>query len=456
MLFGSGDRRAILSPNSMNNTLGYHTNSIIMKYLILPFLAILVIACQSTDKTIIVQKSDYGKFISPDKDEDSKLNADDEITFWQAKLVNQPDGFLYKQKLAASLVKSFDKTGEINLIHQSNNLLLESLKQVNGKSKSATLLSLSSNAVKLHQFQKALNYAFDAEKYTEEIYGPRLMQYDAMMELGMYQNALTTLESTGREKDFNYLVRMAKYKDHIGQLDQAIRLMEEALETVKNSNPDRWLWTKASLGDYYGHNGEIKKSYDTFMEVLKIDPSYSHALQGVAWIAFSHDKDPENALEIARFLEKQKELPDQKLFIAEIHEYLGHPKASDKWTNSFIEEAKDKKYSGMYNAYLVDLLADEHTDEAIELSSTEIDQRPVPQSYTLYAWSLYHDGSIDEAFSVLKQHVLGKTYEPALLYKAAVISAAAGQYDIAKDLINECKDAAFELGPIVEKQLESI
>ena len=51
------------------------------------------------------------------------------------------------------------------------------------------------------------------------------------------------------------------------------------------------IWTFSNLGDLNGHAGNIKTSYDYYLKTLAVDPNNSYALKGIAWIAFSHEKN---------------------------------------------------------------------------------------------------------------------------------------------------------------------
>jgi len=419
-----------------------------MKYLTLIGLVMICISCTQKPSERISHPQDLAQFITAPKPEPILAALDSEIVFWENKLKAQPAGFLYQQKLGAALAAQFENTGDINYIHQSNAYLKNATSRTSGQSKASTLLSLSSNAVKLHRFKDALDYAFEASNHTSEDFGPKMMQYDALMEVGRYDEAIYTLRSTRRQESFAYQVRYAKYQDHIGQLDSAIYYMESALEKVKPTDMENWLWTKASLGDYYGHSGDVKKSYDTFLEVLNKDPKYRHALQGIAWIAYSYDRDPTMALQIYEYLNDLSDMPDQLLAMAEVYDFMNNDKETERLTAEFVARAEDPKFGDMYSMYLIDYYVDKDISKAITLANKEVANRPTPQSYAALAWSLYHDGQVDESLNLIEKYVTSKTHEPELVRKSAVIAAAAGDEQLASQLLEDIADARFELGPL--------
>jgi len=423
-----------------------------MKYLLLIVVALQLCSCAIPPQKTIVERTDYINLINAPQV--IAVAAQSDISYWQNKLDQQPNGFLYQQKLAACHSAIFEATGNIEELHKAYTLLKKCLTLTPRKNKSAVYLNLSSLSIKLHRFQDALNYAIDSERFTNEKYGPQLMQFDALMELGRYDEALAILKNTRRADDFDYYVRYAKYQDYIGQLDSAIYYMEAAQLTT--DNPKNEIWLKASLGDYYGHNGELEKSYETFLSVLESDPNHLHALKGIAWIAFSHDKDIHIALEIMRHIRSKTEMPDVLLDMAKIMEFQDHPSSQKELEQTFLAESSKKAYDNMYASYIVDLIASTDAINAIKIAQDDVDTRPTPGTYSQLAWAYYYNKEYSLAASIINEKVLDQTFEPELLYKSALILAANNENRAAGKLIKECKEAQFELGPIISEKLMSM
>ncbi len=55
----------------------------------------------------------------------------------------------------------------------------------------------------------------------------------------------------------------------------------------------------------------------TWMHCAK-DPHYYHALKGIAWLAFSHDKDVANARKIIAYLQQRHPVPDYELLLSQM------------------------------------------------------------------------------------------------------------------------------------------
>jgi len=113
------------------------------------------------------------------------------------------------------------------------------------------------------------------------------------------------------------------------------------------------------LGDYYGHAGEIEKSYQNYLKALKLDPNYNYALKGIAWIVFSHEKNTEEAHRIISSIQARYETPDLYLFKAELEEFLGNNNSQANYLKKYFEMlSTSPEYGDMYNAYNINIWAE--------------------------------------------------------------------------------------------------
>jgi len=65
-------------------------------------------------------------------------------------------------------------------------------------------------------------------------------------------------------------------------------------------------------------------------------------------------------------------------------------------------------------------------------------------------------GDKEAALKIIDEEVLGKTFEPALLYHAAEIYKANGATEKVQELKGELIGAIYELGPSMEKQIQNL
>jgi len=282
------------------------------------------------------------------------------------------------------------------------------------------------------------------------------MMYDAYMELGMYDQAAHVMSTQRKYESFDYLVRYSKYLDHTGNLDSAIIVMENANQLVKDKHENNYLWSLASLGDMYGHQGDIQRSYDTYLKVLAINPHDHHVLKGIGYIAYAHDNKLQEAKQIFRAIDNQTKLPDQKLLLADIALLEGSQAEYEQLIEDFRMVAEADPYQDMYKKYLLEIYLEDEgkKDELVSIAEREIEHRATPMTYQLLARAKLANGAVDEAAQLINDHVIGKSFEPELVYNSGIILLEHGDFKNARMLLNEAKEASFELGPLVSKNIE--
>jgi tetratricopeptide (TPR) repeat protein len=280
-------------------------------------------------------------------------------------------------------------------------------------------------------------------------YESLLLSSDIELELGNLTIAENILQQLNK-KSFDVLIRMAKIKDHRGNLEGAIKLMEKALDEIKNNNNEVLKnWTLSNLGDMYGHNNQYKISYNCYLKVLQSNATYYHCLKGIAWIAYAHDKNVVAAKKVLNYLNKYHPIPDYALLLAEIEGFEKNEIAKSKHLVAFTKMTKDKYYGDMYNKYNFYINTDEfkNVNEALRIANIEVSNRPTPESYSLLSWAYYLNGDEINALKISKTFVENKCIEPDVLANMAIVYKATGETKLAKIFYKDAMESAYELGP---------
>jgi tetratricopeptide (TPR) repeat protein len=423
-----------------------------MKYTALIILSILLFKC-SEKKKVVVNSTDYDIYLTSTPNQ-ALAKVNEELSFWKNRLAESPNSKTNLLRIAGLYSGRFQLNGEVEDLHRSDsiyNLILASTTL----GKDNIYRSLAANNITKHEFRQARTNLQEALAIGDGKASSYLMLVDVNLELGDYPGAELILKSFTNKKSFAYLIRDAKIKDHQGDLDSAIILMEHAVDRIKE-NKSLFTWTMSNLGDMYGHASRISESYQAYLEVLKQDPDYDHALKGIAWIAFVHDRNTQEAKRILNFIDTRKATPDMHLMLAEIAEVENDAGEKKKQLELFTNEARNSKYGGMYNTYLAKLEAEEFSNPqtAISIAEQEIQNRPTPLSYDLLAWGLFHKGEYREALEIANKNVLNRTYEPVALFHMAMIYKSNGLEKEARNYFEQAAEGSFELGPTISKRIE--
>lgn len=422
-------------------------------YLLCTFL-ILATACRQTGKQPLVQQADYKSYLGAPKNKTAHI--DELMAFWQKRQAVNPSDLVAQLKIAGLYAKRFGVSGNIRDILVSDSIYNQA-NQVQKQFGSSVYRSLATNAITRHRFKEAAAYLDTAFRMGDDKKLTVLQMSDAALECGSLANAKKYLEWYPNKNGFEYLSRKAKISDHEGDLPGAISLMKKAKEKVQELEDHELLcWVKTNLADYYSHNNELKKALALYREALATDPEYYHALKGIAWIAFSNDRNTAIAEEILGYLSRVHPVPDYDLMLAEIAEYRHDEAAKNRYTRSFIEKAAAPEYGGMYHKYLFSLFADEldDADKAMAIAATEINNRPTPEAYSWLSWAYYKKGAIEQAYDIQTRQVEGKCFEPDAAWRMSVICEKKGETRKAKKYREEARSSLFELGPLFETRLK--
>jgi tetratricopeptide (TPR) repeat protein len=423
---------------------------------ILPILFVLTLmGCQPHR---IAQSSDYHHFLNdtPGSAIRSLLACNEELSFWETRLEENPGNYVDKLEIAGLLANRFKVTGQIHDIQRSDSLYWQVNQSLGREQSATTYQSLGMNAIAQHQFRYALACTQQATRIGNERYTTLLLSFDVEMELGNYRKAARLLTSMPERQAFDYLIRLAKYQDHKGDQEKAIETMEQAYDKVKD-NPTLTCWILSNLGDMYGHAGRVEDSYQAYLKVLKLDPNYFHVWKGIAWIAYAHDRNTAEAKRIIRYIQSKVNMPDLDLMLAQIAETEGDLTGKKQVLKRFTTEVSNPAYRDMFNKYLSTLHAETfgNYEQAIHIANIEIKNRPTPQSYDLLAWSYCQQGKLDKALTIAQDYVEDQTYEPVALYHLGVIYRANNQKEKGRGYLEKALNSSFELGPVTTAKIET-
>lgn len=424
--------------------------SFLATFLFLSF--IIFVGCSSYEANI-ANNSDYNAYLNRTHDVELK-KCNEELIYWSDRLASRPTSETYRLKVAGILSSRFMLNGKIEDIKSSDSIYGVILKNTT-QDYASVHRALAANSITQHQFLNAYKEIQKALTIGEGKAASLYMLVDVSLELGDEAEAKRTMNKINNRKTFQHLIREAKIKDHEGDLDAAISLMENAVVKSKN-NSSLSLWALSNLADMYGHAGRIRESYQTYLTVLKNNPDYDYALKGIAWIAFSHDHNYQEAKRIIHSIEPKRATPDMHLLLAKIAEEENDVTENIKQLSLFTQSARSAIYGDMYNKYLALLEAEEFSnpEKAIEIAKVEIHNRPTAQSYDLLAWGYFNRGNITEALAIAQENLVDQTFEPDAYYHLGMIYQANGFKKEARQYFEKADESSFELGPAISRKIK--
>jgi tetratricopeptide (TPR) repeat protein len=422
-----------------------------MKNILILLGCMLAAACQAP-KNQITKAEDYSKYINV-KTANPKLELlQKELSFWTEKYEKDNAQYPFLLKMAAANAGLF----EINANIENLNTAITQLELANEKTNhtmASILRSMAKNYITHHKFTEATKALKEAQTLGENRAATEKMLFDVYMETGNYTEAKTILDKLSKKIDFDYQIRLAKWLDYKGQTPKAVeQLRIAAMMAETDKNEDLKLWAYSNLGDFYGHTGNIEKAYTYYLKTLAIDPHYTYALKGIAWIAFSHEKNTKEASRIVSYLEKVHPSPDYILLRSQMAAFDKNTSLTNALEQNFIAATSTPAYAGMYDAYLIKMLENE-PEKAKMLAQNEVKNRPTAVSYELLASAYAMENNGTKALEIVETKVLNATFEPKSLLGAAKIYKLNKQSEQVAILKKELLEAGFELGPVLKQEI---
>lgn len=420
-------------------------------YSLLAMLLAMSISCENTFKT----GDEYTEYLNHTPDLKSQL---EDALFWTNKINKTPNQHPYYVKRANVYSSLFDLTAKIEYLKLAEADLNKAVELTQNR-EPGYLRSLASNYISQHRFKEALKLLEDAENIGDGLSATQKMLFDVHLELGNYSLAEKQLDAIRNDGGFDYFIRVAKWEDHKGNLDNAIFNMEKATKIAESSNLSSLkYWSYTNLADFYGHAGEIEKSYNHYLKALDLKPEDAYAKKGIAWILYSHENKVSDANDIIDHCLSYYKSPDLYLLKAEISEYSGNAVEKETALNQYKLLSKDENYGDMYNAYDIAIFIDEikQPEVALEIAKVEVENRPTPMAYDLLAWSYFNLGETEKAIEIIDDKVYGKTFEPVALFHMANIYKNVNRAEIVQEMKKELLASSYELGPVTTSKIKTL
>ena len=422
-------------------------------------LSLLLLGCNKQgdkDVTFATNPKDYTSFLQADPIK-SYAAALEEKEFWSKRLGSDSTGVGDLGPLAGAYSKLFETSGDIQYLKDAEQVYKKAITVAAIKIQDGYKRALAKNYITQHRFKDAITLLEESYAGISNKHATELLLFDCYLEVGAYSKALQFLKKIENINQFDYLIRISKWSDHQGDLSAAIRYMQKAL-VIANSRKNLALqiWTNSNIADYYGHQGDIKASYNHYLKTLALQPDNAYAKKGIAWILYSKEYNTAQALELIDHLLANHNLPDYYLLKAEMASYQGDSVLSEEYMQQFFTLANNPLYGDMYNTHKIRALVKTDPYIALQLAQKEVDNRTTPQSYQFLALAQLASNQKQEALATITNFVAGKTSEPMALLHSALVYKANGMLDKVTALKTALLPASYELGPEIYKQVISL
>ena len=410
-------------------------------------------SCNSGNKVII--SPIYIDSLIKNYNEAAAIKAnDDDIRFWEQRIVHNTPQFLEPAKYAAALKARFSLLGDIADMKKADSILYATAAAFNGK-ESSPYLSLSGHAITEHRFKDADSLLRLAKTIGIKKYESFAASFDVDFELGRIRPAEYDLKGIYDPGNYGYQFRQSKMMHYKGDMDSSINAMQKAADLAA-ADPSLRGIALSNVGDLYIHAGKPAKAYDCYRECIKLNSADMHSIMGIGWIALVHDKNDSLAEKIFLFVAGKTQTPDPLFKLVGAAEQGSDTAKEMRYAKAFAEKASSEIYGTMYNKYLLQVYIGILNDPAAALAITqkELTIRSTPQTYAWYAWALVNNNKPDEAYKIYEQYISGKPLEGLELYWMGKMMQKLGKGYNAGEFFSEAKKSKYDLSPAEWKDLE--
>jgi hypothetical protein len=342
--------------------------------------------------------------------------AENNLAFWQKRMETLPDNFLNGPEYAAALITAFRQSGDISQLIKADSLVNKT-NEANAGKEPGNWRGLANLAMMRHQFSQPANYLKQAVAIEGNSVPNAFLDFDISFESGNYSRAKGLLEALKVGNEYGYLFRRSKYEHYKGSLDSAIVCMKMAASKAGNNKSLQQL-ALSNAADLYMHKAGITKAVELYKQSLQLNPCDLHSITGLGWIALVHDDNDSLAERLFKFVHSRSKSQDIVLKLSQLEGYRRNSFRQKEYATQFVQIVTKPVYGKMYSKYLIDLYTGILPDaqKAVRLSLEEVNDRPTPQSYAWYAWSLFSIKEYDRAWNIYKGFVSGKPLEALELY----------------------------------------
>lgn len=426
-----------------------------MKTSLVCVLLVCFITCKQQNPAQFTSGLDYDKYLSS-YERASSNNALKELAFWQSRLTKDSIDLIALDKIAAVYSTLFSLNGDVSNLYLSEKLIKKSL-HLSARNKDSYLRLLAHNYISQHRFKEAKTLLDSAYSFPDNKQATRFMMFDVLMELGHYQKADVLLGKLKNNADYNYLIRLSKWSDHKGNLDAAIRYMERVKDlAAARGETSLKVWVYTNLADYYGHSDRLEDAYRHYLMALALSPENAYAKKGIAWIVYAHERNTVESNRVLNAAYKNYKTPDYFLLKAELAKFDKNLAEVHLQEQHFIEALQITDYGVMYNTQLAEVMIITEPVVALRLAKSEVESRATPTTYSDLAYVQLMTGDKEGALETIENHVVGKSFEPKLGYVCALVYNANGMLDKIPTLKLELQKSAFELGPVLMRDIEKM
>jgi tetratricopeptide (TPR) repeat protein len=369
-------------------------------------------------------------------------SSDRLITDLQAQLTANPNDWPAYTQLGLAYLQKARETADPSYYQKAEQALNTVLAREPGDY--VALGALGELALARHDFAHALELGERARSLNPRRAYAYGVIADAQIELGRYDEAVATVQQmVDLRPDLSSYSRVAYLRELHGDLEGAIEAMRWAL-AAGGPALENTLWTQVQLGHLYFNTGRLDQAEVEYRQALEREPSYVHALAGLARLAAVRGSFAE-AIQLYTQVTQRMPLAEYVIALGDVYTAAGQAQPAQQQYD--LAHAIDQLYraNGVNTDLELALFLAEHGDaaEAVKRARAAYAERPTVFAAEVLAWALHQVGDDAAALPYAQESVRLGSKEALRLFRAGLIHNNLGRTAEAQALLQ----AALDINP---------
>ncbi len=307
-----------------------------------------------------------------------------------------------------------------------------------------------------HQFREALEIGTRAKALNPNI--PRIYGViaDAQIELGMYDDAVQTLQiMVDMRPDLSSYSRVSYARELYGDLDGAIDAMQMAV-AAGGPATENSAWVRVQLGNLYFAKNDLPAAEQQYQATLTKLPDYVYGLAGMARVRAAQGHT-DQAIALYQRAIARMPLPEFVIGLGELQEATGRSADAAKQYELVRAMQQLFKANGVDTDLELALFDADHGSDPVTtlaLARAAYERRPSVKGADTLAWALFKAGQVAEARRYADQALRLHTQDALMLYHAGMIAHAQGDTAAAREFLNRALALNPHFSPLFAPQAQ--
>jgi tetratricopeptide (TPR) repeat protein len=351
----------------------------------------------------------------------------DDLAQLEMRLQRNPGDANAFALLGQALLQQVRETGDVSLYTRAGQAFTRALDQ--DPKQLDAIIGQGMLALALHDFHAALRWADQAWALNPLRAQTLGVKVDALVELGRYDEAVTTLQQmVDLRPDLASYTRVSYLRELHGEVEGAIDAMSKAAGMTMPGS-EQWLWTMVQLGHLYWNSGQIDDAEQVYRQALQLRNDYPYALAGVGRIQAARGNFAD-AIKLYEQLTRRLPLPEFVVTLGELYTATGQLERAAQQYDLVRTMQKLNAASGMnVDLELATFEVNYGSDPMAALAQAQAAyaERPTIYAADTLAWAFYRTGNYASAGRYSAEALRLGTRDALLHFHAGMIAVALGE-----------------------------